>query len=341
MSEVDFPATEELRPALRFDARVTISSDELRIEVDDTLLRVTGLPGADFQRFVVAADGDQTLGHMAHTLGLSLQQLNVLCRRLENEGVLRLLSDIAEDITSPDDLVTACRSLFPTWKRRLFSHPLWRSLCDGSAPHNVFVGWLLESYHFIEGVTARLPTAIAFCRDPNVRRHFVQHFAEEYDHHHFFVRSLDAIGIAPEQLRNYTPLPSTSAILTHMRDCGRRDPLSYASCSGFLESTGADRRDAHEFFAQLRQNFDPANNGVVDPLAEHSTLDEGYNHTGFLEKICADLGSISRCRADAALQAVYTLLETLELWSTDIDRHYRTAAIPPSGVRRYRASMRL
>jgi hypothetical protein len=121
-----------------------------------------------------------------------------------------------------------------------------------------------------------------------------------------------------------------------MRHCGRRDPLAYATCSGFLESTGEDRATAHAFFEQLAAHFDSGAAPIVAPLAEHARLDEDYQHSGMLQLVAQAIGPVTRARAEAALEAARLLVETLEVWSTDILRHYSDERGLMGGVRRYR-----
>jgi pyrroloquinoline quinone (PQQ) biosynthesis protein C len=218
----------------------------------------------------------------------------------------------------------------------LFSGELWTELATGEAPRHLFLGWLIENYFFIEAATMRLPVGIAGTQDLAARRLFSKHFCEEYDHHHFFEAALAAAGIDAHSLKARTPLPTTLAICHHMREAGRRDPLAYAACSGFLESTGDDHSRAHAFFDRLTEHFDGADGAVVGPLAEHARLDEGYQHCGMLRLIADAIGPVPLARADAALESARLLVETLEAWSLDIRRHYDSPEALRPGLRRYR-----
>jgi hypothetical protein len=98
--------------------------------------------------------------------------------------------------------------------------------------------------------------------------------------------------------------------------------LFYAACSGFLESTGGDRSNARAFFDAVTENYAKDRPAIVSPLVAHLELDEEYGHNGVIESVGPYLGTISHARASAALQAVRALVEGLELWSSDIIRHY-------------------
>jgi pyrroloquinoline quinone (PQQ) biosynthesis protein C len=228
-----------------------------------------------------------------------------------------------------------CRHYFPRWKERLFSHPLWQDLGSGQATQAQFVGWLLESYHFIEGVNDRLALAVAECHDLRVRAIFAHHYTEEYDHAKFFIESLKALGLDEATIFSARPLPSTLAILNFMRQCARRDPLQYAVCSGFLESTGTDRIRARTFYASLSEHYSADKTQVIDPLVDHVGLDEEYGHNNLLESIVEILGDVPTKRASEALEAGAMLVETLELWSTDIQRNYDQSVFSTRSTKTY------
>lgn len=328
-------------PRLAFDILVTENKGVVAIDQGEDLVEIVGVDPEACRVALNEMRGDRTLSQISKTSGVALRQLEALCRKLEGEGLLKFV-DIAHgetaatDLVSPATLIALCDPLFAQWKQRLFAYPLWTGLTDGTAPRSVFLGWLIESYFFIEAATARLPIAIAGCANLAARRLFAKHFAEEFDHHHFFAKALEAAGVDQAALSSRAPLPGTLAVRNHMRACGRRDPLAYAACSGFLESTGEDHVKSHAFFDQVALHFDGKAAPIVSPLAEHARLDEAYQHCGMLKLVAEALGPVSRARVEAALQDARLLMETLEVWSTDIWHHYQEPDSLTSGVRRYR-----
>lgn len=330
-----------LVPRLKFGACVRVEVDRVVVELDDDEIEIVGLPPPSCCRALAEMQGDRDLAAIAGASGCSVHEIHHLCRRLAAEGALEFVSladaELARrTIVEPSLLVDACAAYFPEWKKRLFSHPLWVALANGTAPKAMFIGWMIESFHFIEGATARLPIAISNSSDPVVRKIFAKHFSEEYDHHHFFARALAAAGLDATWLKNVEPLPGTNAVRNHMRACGRRDPLAYAACSGFLESTGSDHARSRAFFSHLAAHFDNSDASIIKPIADHARLDEGYQHCGFLGLVADAIGPVTRSRAEEAFQSAFLLLETLEVWSTDIQRHYRGVEALTAGLRRYR-----
>ena len=318
---------------LRADAVLRIVGRDVEIAIDDAVYCVSGPDPVALANALSLLNGVLELDQVSAKSGLPLPVLQHALDELVTAGALEPPSGASWE---PIELASRCRALYGPWKTRLFSHPLWMGLVDGSLPHTVFVGWAVESYWFIEGVLDRLPMAIACCESRGVRAVFSRHFAEEWDHFQFFARTLDALGVTAEQRAHGRPLPATRAVQDWMRAAARRDPLRYAACSGFLESTGNDRSVARSFFGQVAKHYD-AERTAVEPMAEHVDLDEGYGHSSFVEKVVREIEVVDPARAHAALQAAYGLVETLEMWSTDILTHYRSPnSLPLSSVRCYR-----
>lgn len=328
-------------PCLAFDARISGQPGHVELEWGEDVIAISGPRPAEVLLALGEMRGDRTVDQIVATTGLDRNLVASLSARLQAAGVLEFRphgQDEAAtgDIISPERMIAVLESYYTKWKNRVFSGPLWISLADGTASRSVFLGWLIESYFFIEAATGRFPVAVAGCQVQEARRILAKHFTEEYDHHHFFAKGLIAAGIDLAEIARREPLPGTMAVRNHMRHCGRTDTLAYAACSGFLESTGNDHVRAHEFFDRLTRNFDKDDGRIIAPMAAHARLDESYQHCGVFREVIRTLGPVTRARAEAALEAARILVETLEVWSTDILRHYADDRALKGGVRRYR-----
>ncbi|WP_405940723.1 iron-containing redox enzyme family protein [Streptomyces sp. NBC_00207] len=326
-------------PLNRADARMVLRADvSLRssgpvLDLYEDQYQFSGIGTPELHAVATRLDGKNKVGAIADETGVPLQSVIAIVDRLVATGLAANVSE-ASPVVDAGEVAVACRRLFPLWKERLFGGPLWTGLTAGTAKHSQLVGWLVESYHFIEGVNDRLPLVVAECPSRPVRELFLHHFSEEYDHARFFLDSLNALGYSDDAVIDAPPLPSTLAILNFMRRCARRDPLQYAVCSGFLESTGGERSDARSFFKLVQQNYADSPR-FVEPLIAHVDLDEEYGHNALLEAVCERIGPVLTDHASAALDAGARLVEILETWSSDILRSYEESA-PRGVINKYR-----
>jgi pyrroloquinoline quinone (PQQ) biosynthesis protein C len=305
----------------------------LFLEDADMELRIEGLAKAQARRLIEAIDGKTLIEAAADKAGVPHAAAWTLVRQMHAEGLAsRVLPIDSSSFFTPEHFSRLCRSLYQPLKDDFFAEPLWQNLSEGTAPQSVFLGWLIENYHFIEGVNDRLALAAGSSRHPTIRPLFVKHYLEEWNHYQFFVKALEAIGIPYYQLRRTRPLPATTAILNHMRDCARFDELAYAVCSGFLESTGEDRTKSLEFLARLEKNYCRRTPGAIKPLIDHLKLDEAYQHNSVVENICFNLGeNISAFRAERAVASLLQMVETMKMWSREVARWYGGAQLKLAG----------
>lgn len=311
------------RPILQFDATVYSKKNVAIIEMDDTEATITGLVDSNsIVDFILDMDGKSDLQSLCNKHDISYAIGENITQELSNSGIVSFTSQTEPCTIDPLRFAKECRIIFKKWKKQLFTDSFWGKLSCGKASTAEFAGWLLENFYFIEGATLRLSLATAASANKQIKKHFSQHLIEEYNHHHFFMKSLKKLGFTAEQVKQHQPLPSTLAIINHMRECARRDVLSYSMCSAFLESTGEDRGIVTQFFDTLGKHYDAEKKGILTPLLNHANLDEEYGHNGWLEKICSELPTLDIERANDALQSGKILVETLQIWSNDIERYY-------------------
>lgn len=319
------PSLNQVIPLLRWDLKFITSDNVPIVESGENEYRFAGISADDFFRIIKLINGIRSVEDICK--GVSCSAAAALVRKLMELNLAIDSSIAVAPLMCGNDFAKHCRALFSGMRSRLFGHELWRSLTSGEATEAQFAGWIIESYHFIQGVNDRLPLAIAECSEVNARRFFARHLIEEYDHSKFFVASLEALGIDRQSLLDSKPIPGTLAVLNFMRQCAREDSLHYAVCSGLLESTGIDRRTAGAFYDSISAHYALNRPEVISPMRAHVRLDESYGHGSILESVCTYLEPISIRRASRAVSAGYLFLETLELWCTDVLRSYSGRSI--------------
>jgi len=331
-SDIQFPAgsvTGQTRPLLRWDIRLHAEDGGAVLELGEDEYRLAGVPPDSVERVLAKVDGHRTIAEVATSAKIALPVATAVVAALIAYKLAVDVEQVGEPDLDSNRFFGICRDMFPVWKARLFSHPLWVGLATGVASRTQFMGWLLESYHFIEGANDRMSLAVAECSHKGIRNILARHYVEEWDHGAFFLKSLNAFGLSSEVVFAARPLPATLSVLNFMRYCARRGPLYYAVCSGFLESTGTDRAKAREFYERLERHYAPTAPEVIKPMADHTDLDEAYGHGDMLEAISENIVKISYSDASDILQACATFVEVLELWSSDILRTYSQPGARP------------
>ena len=317
---------------LHWEAKLGVRQDVVELELEESTISIAGLGPQATLMLLKLFDGRRSLGEAARLAHVPVAEALALAWKLVEAGAAAAV-DHANRTDAPciDPAVfaMACRALHRKLRPRIERHVLIQGLNFGQVQRQVFLGWLIENYHFIEGVNDRLAAAVAACDDRDLRPLFVKHYIEEWDHSRYFMTALNRLGIPRARVLASQPLPGTLAVLNHMRDAARRDPLQYVACSGFLESTGEDRDGARIFFDRITEHYANTIPEAIQPLADHMQLDGAYQHDCVVENVCAKLPAITPTRASGALQSAVTLVETIEVWLTDILRFYDKAQFSP------------
>ncbi|CDG22223.1 protein of unknown function [Xenorhabdus poinarii G6] len=310
-------------PYLKYFPAIHEQPKEIKIVTNDLDITIESEKPRELKKLLLDMDGSNTLFTLAEKYHYDEKELRDLLFHLIDANIVKMEDIPSGNTIDPQSFAKMCREIFPKWKRDVFTLDFWHDLTTGKLSISAFAGWLLENCYFIEGATKRLSLVTAAANEnKQIRALFSQHFIEEYNHHMFFMKALKQLGFTKKQVLNHQPLPSTIAIINHMRECGRRDAISYATCSAFLESTGGDRKESMVFYNSLIQYYDKENKGIVQPLIEHAYLDEEYGHNDWLEKVCACISTLEKERANDAIKSAGMLVETLKLWTHDIQTHY-------------------
>lgn len=226
----------DARPVCRHVEHASISAKALTVDAAGDTYQITGADPAVALRFLSSCNGTLSTADICEKHSIPTDIAGAIvesCREIELLYLnLPPLADVAADV-----FLNILRQRYAVWNTELFSQLLWRFLLSGKAKPDLVNGWLLESYHFIRGASARLAYATSLSHDDRVTPYFLDHHLEEYDHYNFFE---DALRRRNVNFAGAVPLPSTEAIINFARMAARRGPLHYMACSGLLESSGSD-----------------------------------------------------------------------------------------------------
>src|SRR5437016_1657999 len=129
-------------PLLHWDVVISEDNGSLLVarESGDYEIRIAGIAPDRARTLLGAFDGARPIRAAATEARISPKAASTLARRLVEEG-LAVKTEIAEtDTVAPLAFAAACRALYPSLKRRLFSHSLWQRLRTGAAPKPLFMG---------------------------------------------------------------------------------------------------------------------------------------------------------------------------------------------------------
>ncbi len=254
-------------------------------------------------------------------LALTPPRLEKLVEHLELAGLLYRRSASPAQLSGEVFHRDHFSKVLPAWLEEAFSHPFWERMMSGKGSARLYTGWLFELYHYTRNANRHMPLSCAHTHSKAIKGLRAKHYAEEWNHYHYFAKSLKAVGFSEDEISSSVPLPMTLALSNFMRQAAREDVLAYSICSAVLEGTTTDRGTYSPYYEQAAALYGIPR-GAVTPIFAHLDLDVKYQHSDLFLDICKTVESMSAERASLVLSYGHQLVEHIWMWTENIERYY-------------------
>jgi pyrroloquinoline quinone (PQQ) biosynthesis protein C len=218
-------------------------------------------------------------------------------------------------------------SVLGSWLSEAFAHPFWERMMGGKGSARLFTGWLIELYHYTKNANRHMPLSCAHAHEKPIKQLRAKHYAEEWNHYHYFMKSLKALGFTEPQIAESVPLPMTLALSNFMRQAAREDILAYSICSAVLEGTTTDRKTYNPYYEKAGELYGIPK-AAISPIYAHLDLDVQYQHSDLFQDILATVPVMSEERASTVLGYGHQLVEHIWLWTDNIEKYYQVESNP-------------
>ena len=245
---------------------------------------------------------------------------------LADAGLLYKLGDLPAKMTGVE-FHARFNTVLASWLTEAFAHPFWERMMSGRGSAKLFTGWLIELYHYTENANRHMPLSCAHAHEKPIKQLRAKHYAEEWNHYHYFMKSLKELGFTEPQISTSVPLPMTLALSNFMREAARRDVLAYSICSAVLEGTSTDRRTYNPYYDKSAELYGIPRS-AVQPIYAHLDLDIQYQHSDLFLEIMQHVPEISAERASVVLDYGHQLVEHIWLWTENIEKYYQAESNP-------------
>jgi thiaminase len=253
-------------------------------------------------------------------------RLRRLTAALESAGLL-YRQDAVPATLSGVDLHTLFNKILPSWLDEAFSHPFWERMTSGNGSRRMYSGWLIELYHYTRNANRHMPLACAHTKEKSIKNMRAKHYAEEWNHYHYFLKALKALGFTEESVINSVPLPMSLALSNFMRQAAREDILAYSICSAVLEGTTVNRGAYNPYYEKCAELYELPPESIA-PIYAHLDLDVQYQHSDLFLDILGTVKTIPAARAGRVLEYGHQLVEHIWLWTDTIEKYYGVESNP-------------
>ena len=291
--------------------------------------RVVELPEREFglyQRVAEWLPSVRGVAELSRELGIDEAKVPRLFEALESSGLLYRVDAGAKSMTGLE-FHERFNAVLNSWLTEAFSHPFWERMMSGKGSARLFTGWLIELYHYTKNANRHMPLSAAHAHEKPIKQLRAKHYAEEWNHYHYFMKSLKALGYTEAQVADSVPLPMTLALSNFMRQAARHDILAYSICSAVLEGTTTDRKTYNPYYDKSGELYGIPRE-AIQPIYAHLDLDVKYQHSDLFRDILEHVPEMSAERASTVLDYGHQLVEHIWLWTDNIEKYYQVESNP-------------
>ncbi len=297
------------------------------LRLHDRVVELGPREAAAYARIAEWLPTTRTTQELQAELGLEGLRLDGYFAQLADAGLLYRRDDVPPGVSGEQFHREYFSRVLPSWLSQAFSHPFWERMVSGRGSARLFAGWLLELYHYTRNANRHMPLSCAHTRDKALKLLRAKHYAEEWNHYHYFMKSLKALGFDDAPVSDSVPLPMTLALSNFMRQAARDDILAYSICSAVLEGTTTDRGTYNPYYEKCALHYDLPRE-CIQPIYAHLDLDVQYQHSDLFLEILKNVEVLSAERAARVLDYGHQLVEHIWLWTDNIERYYDDPSNP-------------
>jgi pyrroloquinoline quinone (PQQ) biosynthesis protein C len=297
------------------------SDGNVMLRLKDRGIELGNREFAGYAMFAEWLPGTRPQRELELAIAMSPDVLARFVDQLERAGLVYKTSRIPATLSGEQFHRDYFAKVLPAWLEEAFSHPFWDRMMSGKGSARLYTGWLFELYHYTRNANRHMPLSCAFTHEKPIKALRAKHYAEEWNHFHYFAKSLKALGFSEDSVRVSVPLPMTLALSNFMRQAAREDVLAYSICSAVLEGTTTDRGTYSPYYDKAAELYGIPR-AAVTPIFAHLDLDVKYQHSDLFLDICKTVASMSDERASLVLNYGHQLVEHIWMWTENIERYY-------------------
>jgi pyrroloquinoline quinone (PQQ) biosynthesis protein C len=279
-----------------------------------------GADRATFLNFKRYLDGRHTIAEISEITGVSVDDTVGIVGSFADQGLLRHEDSDLDKIPTADFLKQIDKST-AMWTEQIGYHGLWSGLENENYRKEVFLGLILETYHYINSASRHISTAIAHCTDQQWRKVLSKYLADEHDHAWMARDSLVNMGLSKAEVENAHPLIGTWSWTNNLCEIAREDTLGYLACTKLFEARGTETLEGANTLQRLAVAYGYPE-GCLAPLVSHVAEDVEAEHTGLLEGALADREFVPAWQAHRAVNNLHDLKHSFDQYNDGIILYY-------------------
>jgi pyrroloquinoline quinone (PQQ) biosynthesis protein C len=305
----------------------TPGQDAVALRLRDRVVELGSRENEAYGKLVEWLPTVRPVAELSASVGMDEARLSRFAAALAETGLLYRRADVPASVGGKQFYDEHFAPALDSWLTEAFDHPYWERMMSGRGSARLYAGWTMELYHYTKNANRHMPLSCAHARDKSIKLQRAKHYAEEWNHYHYFATSLRVLGHSDEDIETSVPLPMTLALSNFMRQAAREDILAYSICSAVLEGTTVNRKTYNPYHERVTELYGIPKE-AVQPIYDHLDLDIQYQHSNLFLDILSTVEAIPAARAARILEYGHQLVEHIWMWTDSIEKYYGNEANP-------------
>jgi|GEM_PF-1783156 hypothetical protein len=264
-------------------------------------------------------DGYHEIAEISELTGMSIASVESVIEEMDRLGLFRQDQAIRE--IPRDQFLRRLDDTCEMWGRQIGYHRLFGELQRGAAPKDVFIGLLIETYHFVKSAPQHISVAVANANNPRWARLLSEYFVEEYDHAGLILNTLARIGLPTDRIIASQPIIGTLSLINMLSEIARRSTLGYLACTALFEARAEDFEAGKTEFEAIGAAYGCTADDLA-PVVSHVRADVDAGHTGLLAGALADVDAIDAVSAHEAVNYLHDLKHSFDQYHDQVLSYY-------------------
>ena len=264
-------------------------------------------------------DGRHHIEQISALTKTPIADIRSIVEAFNDAGLLR--SEPSVEFISAEKYLSRVNESCVMWRRQIGFHRLFGMLERQEVRREVFLGFILETYHYVASASKHIGCAATNCRNPQWQPLLSRYFVEEYDHSELFLEALSCMAVDRERAKSAHPIIGTMSLINMLCEIGRTSSLAYISCLSLIEARADDFAEAKLTMERLSDAFGFPQNSM-QPIISHMEGDIAAGHAGMLEQALESLPQIPADEAHFAVNCLHDLKHSFDQFHDQILQYY-------------------
>lgn len=309
-------------PRLRhFTMLATSEEDPLSIIVGTEHFELKELLGGRNKFLEVKSyfDGRHSINQISSLTGVNENDILQMTLQFQELGILR--TEKKSDTIPVNEFISRVNESCIMWQRQVGFHRLFSLLETKNVRKQVFVGFILETYHYVNSAAKHIGTAVTHCQRPGWQKLLTDYFVDEFEHGELYLKSLEKMGLNRDEVISAHPIIGTMSLINMLCEIGRTSSLGYIACTSLFEANKDDFEKAKQKMEAIGDSygFSPE---ILSDVISHMEQDIQMNHISLLSQALEGQSVISSEDAHIAVNCLHDLKHSYDQFHDQILQYY-------------------